>query len=184
MDLLPIELVTLIAVDTFELFTTLLRVPTIGVLLCSPYAQLYAKEKFIKKVFLNTDSYATLLNNRFHSFDDQPAVVYGEQIKMWYKYGLKHRDGDKPAHFSATIKYYKNGHKHRDGDLPAVICPDMSMHWYRNGTRHRDGDQPAIVYTSGVKYWYWNGFKHRVGGPAITGIFGYDVYMLYASLLT
>ena len=45
MDTLPIELVTIIAVNSFDLFTTLLRVSTIGNRLCEQYPQMYAKKK-------------------------------------------------------------------------------------------------------------------------------------------
>ena len=90
MNTLPDELVALIATNDFDLFVTLLRVPTIGTVLCSQYAQMIAKNKFIK-VIHNNDTTITFLNNKMHSFNDEPALVLGDNSKVWYRYGKKHR---------------------------------------------------------------------------------------------
>ena len=134
MDTLPVELLTVIATDTFELFTTLLRVNTIGTRLCEEYPQLIAKEKFIRIGTIN-DCTRTYLNNKLHSFNDQPACVNG--IKWWYRYGKIHR-----------------------AELPAIIYPNGDKRWYWNGERHRE-NAPAVEYASGAKFWYWNGQPHR-----------------------
>jgi hypothetical protein len=75
MDTIPVELLTIIATDSFELFITLLQVPTIGQRLCEWYPQITAREKFIT---IDTDSERTrtFLAGRLHSFNDQPAVKY------------------------------------------------------------------------------------------------------------
>ena len=132
MDTLPIELVTIIATDTFELFTTLLRVNTIGQRLCAEYPQLVAKEKFICEV--KEFGYKhTYLNNQLHSFNDQPAIVYTNHQK-WYRYGELHRGNDLPAII------YKNGRK----------C------WFWNGQRHRGGNLPAVE-DKHAKEWHIHG---------------------------
>ena len=132
MDTLPIELVTIIAVDTFELFVTLLRVNTIGQRLCAEYPQLVAKKKFIN-TFIDTFGTRTYLNNKLHSFNDQPAVMFNSHGKKWYRHGKLHRR-----------------------NLPAVIYPS-SEYWYWNGLRHRDNDLPAFECTFGTKEWYVHG---------------------------
>jgi hypothetical protein len=155
MNNLPNEIIALIAINDFELFTTLLRVPIIGMRLCEPYSQMIANEKFIKKVSLGVNSYATLLNDRFHSFDNQPAIVYGTQIKVWYKYGLKHRV-NLPAviHCNGTKEWYWYDKRHRDNDLPAIEHASNDKFWYWHGKQHRENDKPAIEYIDGSKCWY------------------------------
>ena len=137
MDSLPIELVTIIAVDSFKLFTTLLLVPTIGNRLCADYPQLIAREKFIS-IVTKEEMTSVYLNNELHSFNDQPAIVRlynnGRSEKSWCKYGKLHRR-----------------------DRPAFIGEDGYKSWFWNGKRHRDNDKPAIVYANGNKSWYRNG---------------------------
>ena len=157
MDALPIELVTIIACDDFELFTTLLRVNTIGQRLCEQYPQLIAKEKFICAVN-KFDYKCTYLNGRLHSLDDQPAVEFTSGDKEWYRYGKKHRGGDLPAfkYINGAKKWYWNGYKHRENDLPAVVRAWGDKEWFWHGKRHRKG-LPAIIKINGGKYWYLNG---------------------------
>ena len=33
----------------------------------------------------------------YHSYNDEPAVIFSNGNKEWYKNGKLHRDGDKPA---------------------------------------------------------------------------------------
>ena len=160
MDTLPIELVTLIATDTFELFTTLLRVSTIGNRLCEQYPQLIAKEKFIV-VITDNEKTITYLNGKLHSLNDQPAIVDSNGNKLWYKYGKLHRR-DLPAaeYTNGDKEWYWHDELHRDCDLPAVIRANDSF-WYWHGKLHRENDQPAIISAEGVKYWCWNNGLHR-----------------------
>jgi hypothetical protein len=133
MNALPIELVTAIAIDSFELFTTLLRVHTIGQRLCESYPQLYARKKFITVVNINNAT-KTYLNGKLHSVNGQPAICINNR-EDWYWHGKRHRENDKPA-----IEY-ANGDKK----------------WYWHGKRHRENDKPAFEYANGSKHWYWNG---------------------------
>ena len=162
MDTLPIELVTIIAVDTFELFTTLLHVPTIGQRLCAEYPQLIAREKFIRVVVDNFEHKYTYLNNKLHSFNDQPAIV-GNAGLSWYKYDLLHRGNDLPAFIGKDSynSWYLNGMRHRENDLPAIVHKNNDKEWYQNGKRHRDNDQPAIIKCDNDKVWYCDGKRYR-----------------------
>jgi hypothetical protein len=87
----------------------------------------------------------------------------------WFKNGLRHRDGDKPAVITTygTLIWYKNGKKHRDGDLPAEICADGTLIWANDGKQHRDGDKPAWIHANGTLVWRKNGNLHRNTGPAV-----------------
>ena len=110
MDALPIELVTVIAVDSFDLFTTLLLVPTIGQRLCEQYPQLVAREKFIEKCYNPAmDRSCTYINGWTHSVDGLPAFVD-----------------------SGCKKWYRNGKLHRI-NLPAVEHADGIKEWWING---------------------------------------------------
>ena len=141
MDTLPIELVTIIACDSFKLFTTLLLVPTIGLRLCAEYPQLIAREKFIRIGVLNEydGGIYSYLGNMIHSFNDQPAIIYNNGNKYWFWYGKKHRGGDQPA-FVDSIGYkswFWHGERHRENDLPAIEWETGKKEWYRHGLRYR-----------------------------------------------
>ena len=140
MDTLPIELVTIIACDNFKLFTSLLRVNTIGQRLCADYPQLIARNKFISSNINNFGSKATYLNGKLHSFNDQPAVEYTSGDKFWYRYGKIHREYDLPAivYTSGDKSWYWNGKRHRD-DAPALMW-DCATQWYEHG-KHIRGKQ-------------------------------------------
>ena len=117
------------------------------------------------------------------------CIATENQIQIWYKEGLIHRDDDLPAVisedntewnirtctyirfeniFSVDIykskKYwYKKGRLHRDNDLPA-LCSNGTQEWYINGKLHRDGDLPAIVYQNGNQKWQLSTEKNRGAG--------------------
>jgi len=47
-----------------------------------------------------------------HSFDDEPSVIWNvDDIKTWYKDGLRHRDNNLPAVIwsDGNYSFYKNG---------------------------------------------------------------------------
>lgn len=86
-------------------------------------------------------------HGELHSLEDQPAVVYKDGTKWWYK----------------------NGKVHRDGDLPAVMWHNGVQEWFQNGRRHRDNG-PAVIYPSdpsiapefrGKRQWWLNGIMVR-----------------------
>jgi hypothetical protein len=123
MDTIPVELVTIIATDSFELFTTLLQVPTIGQRLCEWYPQMTARGKFITYK-IDSGCKKSYLNNRLHSFNDQPAIEDVNGNKGWCLYGKLHRDNDQPA----------------------IECVNGDKGWYWNGQQHRENDLPAVEY--------------------------------------
>ena len=139
MDSLPIELVTIIATDTFELFTTLLRVNTIGQRLCAEYPQLIAKERFIRSYITKSGTIHTVLNNKLHSFNDNPSCMHLNGDLAWFKYGKRHRGNDFPAY--TKVIGFKS--------------------WFWNGERHREDNLPAIEYSSGKKVWYNHGTRYN-----------------------
>ena len=109
----------------------------------------------IKSVVVKDGITTTYRNGVRHSFNDEPAVVFGNTKEWWWK-----------------------GKLHREGDLPAVIMNDgKSFEWWVNGKRHREGDQPAVIYSADpYKAWYVNGVRHRdIGkGPAVESRSGYE----------
>jgi hypothetical protein len=107
-------------------------------------------------------------SNKLHRNGDNPAIVRNKgECKWWYKHGLQHRGGDKPATILPYRKeWWKKGILHRDYDKPAVVYEDSQM-WYRRGRFHRGGDKPAFISPM-VKQWWKNGKRHRNGQlPAI-----------------
>ena len=161
MDIIPVELLTLIATDTFDIFVTLLRVPVIGTRLCEWYPQLIARGRFISIVETNNGKF-TYLNNQLHSFNDRPAVEYASGKKQWYKYGQLHRrDLHAVEWVGGTKDWYWNDKQHRGDDLPATIYTNGSKEWYWHGEPHRENDQPAVIYANGTKQWHWHGKLRR-----------------------
>lgn len=65
----------------------------------------------------------TLVDGQLSSIDGEPAVVYPNGTKFWYRAGKLHREGD----------------------LPAVVYPNGVEEWWQDHQRHRD-DGPAVVY--------------------------------------
>jgi hypothetical protein len=76
--------------------------------------------------------------NRFHSFDDAPAIDIQSGSKLWYRDGKRHRDNNEPAviYADGTKEWYKDGQLHRDNDEPAIINPDGSKYWHKNGKQY------------------------------------------------
>ena len=46
-----------------------------------------------------------------HLFDDEPALIYNDGTKFWYKDGKLHRDNNLPAviRSNGDVEFYKNG---------------------------------------------------------------------------
>ena len=155
MNIIPVELLTMIATSDFNTFMSLLRVPTIGNRLCEQYPQLIAKERFVRIVITAGGKTKTYLGGKLHSFSDQPAVK-STSISRWYWHGEKHRGGDLPAVVYPTDDkfWYRYDKLHRDGDLPAIVYCSGNKHWYWNDERHRGYDKPAIEWSNGDKWWY------------------------------
>lgn len=109
--------------------------------------------------------------------------------EIWFKNGLKHRDGNYPAYIAyhksgnkEREEYFVNGLLHRTADMPAVVsydedCNTEEEEWWVNGKRHRENDKPASVeyYRSGrcrCEIWFNNDQKHRENDkPAWIGFY-------------
>lgn len=104
----------------------------------------------------------TKIVKRFHSYDDQPAVVMNDGTKYWYTDGVLTRDNDKPTVIFAdgSKEWRLNGKLHRENDQPAVILANGTTFWYKNGKRHRIG-APAVEYSNGTKEWYIDDLLNR-----------------------
>lgn len=103
--------------------------------------------------------------NKLHRVN-QPAIIEyylnGEEKCIWfYKYGVIHRDENKPA-----IMECINKNKPLTGQ-------SVTSYWYKEDKLHRDNDEPAIVhYVFGDNgkymihcYWYTESVLSRNNGP-------------------
>ena len=91
------------------------------------------------------------------------VVEVDEHKTVWMDWNWnKHRDEDEPALIwkDGSVVYYKNGVKHRDGK-PAVIFPDGYEEWWVNGIQHRD-DGPAITWPNEKRFYIVNGVTIKV----------------------
>lgn len=111
-------------------------------------------------------------NGRLHSYNDEPAVIYTNGDKIWYKDGKQHRDNDQPAVIlvDGHKEWWVDGKRHRDNDQPAIIYKSGTQIWYKDGKRHRDNDLPAFICPDGSKYWYKDGV--RITTSTVTNIEG------------
>ena len=91
------------------------------------------------------------------------VVEVDEHKTVWMDWNWnQHRDEDEPALIwkDGSVVYYKNGVKHRDGK-PAVIFPDGYEEWWVNGIQHRD-DGPAITWPNEKRFYIVNGVTIKV----------------------
>jgi hypothetical protein len=121
----------------------------------------------------NIKSY-TLLNDKLHSYNDNPAIIYKDGDKCWYHEGKLHRDFDSPAYTSPDghCEWYYKGKLHRNNGKPAVtdkfykcyVVDDYRHHEIKPSTYSHDG------YT--VNFWFQNGRLFRPNNkPVIEEIY-------------
>ena len=79
-------------------------------------------------------------DDKLHSEDDLPAVIYTDGILVWFQNGVKHRENDLPAetynscsHAGSKV-WYIDGREHRENG-PSTIWNDGSLEWWLHGTR-------------------------------------------------
>jgi hypothetical protein len=79
-------------------------------------------------------------NQCFHR-EDGPAYTDGEGTKVWFRHGLRHRDGDEPAYSDkeGNVVWYKDGKIHREG-APAVTYADGTQEWWMEGMKLTDDE--------------------------------------------
>ena len=122
------------------------------------------------KVVDSNGTIKTYFQGKLHSYNDEPAVIRKDGMKLWYKNGKLHSYNDKPAVVQKDGKkfWYKNGKPYRDNDKPNVMLINGTQMWYNeDGKLHRDNDEPAVIFPNNDSRWYKNGKLHRDNGPAI-----------------
>lgn len=101
-------------------------------------------------------------NGYLHRDHDLPAYehkVNGKQI--WYKHGVVHREGGKPAEVVRkngklrSESYYEHGLLHRINGPAFVNNVHDNKEWYQRGKLHRT-DGPALVHRNRIEF-YING---------------------------
>lgn len=135
---------------------------------------------YIQIVYLDGKIEVRDHENLHHSIDDQPAIIYPNGDKYYYRHGKIHRDDDKPAiehhngykewimegvthrmlgpariYSDGSVEYWKDNYLHRF-DGPAIITADNHMEWFIHGVRH-NVDNPAIKFANGDMMWYTRG---------------------------
>jgi hypothetical protein len=80
--------------------------------------------------------------DNLHSENDKPALIFLKENRpriKWYKNGLLHRDGDKPAELSRySEEWYQNGKLYRDNNKPSKEfrfedLDEDNPNWYKEG---------------------------------------------------
>ncbi len=120
--------------------------------------------------------------NQLHQNDnDTPAVIERDRFTNkiesigFYKYGLLHRDEDKPSFICQFIDsniiqwaWHQKEILHRENDQPARVMLNSKgiyeYSWYKNGRLHRDGDKPAYIFKNEhhIEFtWFKHGARHR-----------------------
>jgi hypothetical protein len=82
-------------------------------------------------------------------------VEEDEEKTVWMDWNWNiHKEGDDPAVIwkDGTLVYYKNGVKHREGS-PSVVFLDGHEEWWFQGKLHRIGG-PSITTSDGRIYFY------------------------------
>ena len=112
----------------------------------------------------------TYLNNKLHSFDDEPSYVSADgTIKKWSKNGQLHRDNDLPSSIvtkiyttinnkevtSITEQWYIDGNPQREKDKPTRYQKDVYRNFYTPS---------EITYVKEISEWHnKNSYRHRDG---------------------
>jgi hypothetical protein len=78
-------------------------------------------------------------NCRFHH-DTEAAFRTLDGDHVWFRHGLRHRDGDEPAFTGEEGKaWYKDGQLHREGG-PAVEYANGKTEWWLQGMKLTDDE--------------------------------------------
>jgi hypothetical protein len=72
------------------------------------------------------------------------------------KDGKFHRDDGPAIHDAKSHIWYRHGLRHREGDLPAMDMENGDKAWYREGQKHRETG-PAVIYGDGRQEWWLKG---------------------------
>lgn len=124
-------------------------------------------------------------NDKYHSYDDKPSLVFAKsnesEVKdiYWHSHGRINRQNNKPPHVSITKNTYyatydSNENLHSFNGNPGDIFYDPTnkefvVTFYKNNLIHRTGGNPAQYafneagQVTGENY-YENDYFHRGGG--------------------
>ena len=80
----------------------------------------------------------------------------------WEKHYFETWDVPFKWHIDIHLHWYKNGVRHRDGDKPAIRHNPGYAVWYKNGEKQRDDPDKPICISGGNAYWIVDG--KEVGG--------------------
>lgn len=135
----------------------------------------FEKEWFVNGVRHRLDGPASILsyaeyyyvNGKIHRDNDEPAILYKDGAREWFKEGKRHRDNDKPAMVLANGDqyYYINDKRHRENGPAVIAANGTHLEYLKNNVHHRE-DGPAIKYSNGDSFYYIHGKLHNENGPA------------------
>jgi len=74
--------------------------------------------------------YTTDSSDRFHSENNEPAIVIYDYVEK--------DENDEDINIEGYMAWYTNGILHRENDLPAVIRNGGKKFWYENGNYIRE----------------------------------------------
>lgn len=114
---------------------------TCAALCCTPVG-IVSKTEFVAMVkghatLVSSSTKLHLLDGQLHSPNDFTPAFDQEREKRWYKHGLLHRAGDRPAVVTPRMCcWFMEGKRHRDKGLPAVIDlgPFPCVAFWEHGT--------------------------------------------------
>ncbi len=122
------------------------------------------------------------IDEKLHSFDDNPAVINPDGTTEWYKHGMRHRDAvNGPAIIdglttNGVVSPQKNSYEYWTDGVLYNPLGEVTKHslqldeWFdSNGKLHRDDDLPAHIFHNStnkscwIKTWYRHGkcFRER-----------------------
>lgn len=117
------------------------------------------------KIIHQEDRTVHSLDGKFHNDGDEPAIVYFNGNKFWYKHGDLHRENGPAQIIGSEQSWYRNDSLHREDGPARVDLASEDEEWWFNGRLHRDGG-PALTYSFSKK-WYKHGYLHNESGAAI-----------------
>jgi hypothetical protein len=111
----------------------------------------------------------TIMNKKYHSIDDKPAIIRASGNQYWYKEGKLHRSNDLPAIIRIhTNHFFDNDQDHhlwntydeyRNKPYPVPSETDImegkvALEWYVEGKQCRASGGPSVITGDGSKFWH------------------------------
>ena len=198
-----------VGLDTFPLFGDVAALICTYLSACDSYAALVIFRKLAgnsvvihrrhKYRITSQSIHLTFVNGFLHSVNDEPAAIWraraGVFEQKWFRNGLLHRDGDKPALVFCDEQSWFTDGKLRNDHRPSTLTPRAAkwgarqydakweLRQYQRGNRcpenvlHRMGDLPALIGGLSLK-WMQHGciYKRDNDLPSIINIDGSMVW--------